>query len=344
MSSDTFADVIFAQIGSAGIITLNRPKAINALTEPMVNAIASQLAVWADDPSVQIVVLTGAGERGLCAGGDIRALYNSGKEGDGEAETFWRHEYALNADIATYPKPYVALMDGLVMGGGIGLSAHARYRVVTERSKLAMPEVGIGFLPDVGGTWLLSHAPGETGTYLGLTGITFTAADAIYARFADVMISSTKLEAFIADLGNADNATGVETILAAFATDAGQSQLAAQHDEINKVFQGDCVETIILNANAQATDWSKGVAQTLFERSPTSLKVTLAALRRAKTLPSLKACLELELRAGLHILKGSDFYEGVRAQIIDKDRNPKWLPATLAEIDQAAVNAHFDPI
>jgi enoyl-CoA hydratase len=223
MSSDTFADVLFAQIGSAGIITLNRPKAINALTEPMVNAIASQLAVWADDPSVQIVVLTGAGERGLCAGGDIRALYNSGKEGDGAAETFWRHEYALNADIATYPKPYVALMDGLVMGGGIGLSAHARYRVVTERSKLAMPEVGIGFLPDVGGTWLLSHAPGETGTYLGLTGITFTAADAIYARFADVMISSTKLEALIADLGNVDNATGVETILAGFATDAGQS-------------------------------------------------------------------------------------------------------------------------
>ncbi|ACB94266.1 enoyl-CoA hydratase/isomerase family protein [Beijerinckia indica] len=344
MNSVPFIDVLFFQRGHAGVITLNRPQSLNALTGPMVLAISDQLKIWADDPAVRVIILTGAGERGLCAGGDIRALCNSGKAGDGQAESFWRNEYALNDAIAHYPKPYVALMDGLVMGGGIGLSAHARHRIVTERSKLAMPEVGIGFLPDVGGTWLLSHAPGETGTFLGLTGTTFAGADALYAGFADVLIPSEHLEALIEKLAAVNEGEDVAAILKGAAIQSEPSFLALQRADIDRVFQGDSAEAMIAAANALGTDWSKTIAKTLLERSPTSVKVTLAALRRARKLPSLKACLEMELRAGLHILRGHDFYEGVRAQIIDKDRNPKWQPATLAEIDAATVNAHFDPV
>jgi len=343
MSSVPFTDVLFSQHGHAGVIMLNRPQTINALTGPMVLAVSHQLRIWSEDPDIYVIILMGAGERGLCAGGDIRALYTSGKAGDGQAETFWRDEYALNDAIARYPKPYVALMDGLVMGGGIGLSAHARHRIVTERSKLAMPEVGIGFLPDVGGTWLLSHAPGETGTFLGLTGTAFGAADALYTGFADILVPSNQLQALIDKLADIASSDDVSALLQEAAVKTETSSLSLQRADIDKVFQGDDAESMIAAAKALGTDWGNTVANTLLERSPTSVKVTLAALRRARKLSSLSACLEMELRAGLQILRGHDFYEGVRAQIIDKDRNPKWQPATLTEIDAAAVAAHFDP-
>src|SRR6201999_2392846 len=186
-------DLIVRREGAAGIIRLNRPKAINAMTYEMSLGIDAALDRFESDPAVAVVILEGAGERGLCAGGDIRGLYESAKAGGDLGKIFWRQEYVMNARIAKFPKPYVAFMDGLVMGGGVGLSAHARHRVVTEKTKLAMPEVGLGFFPDVGGTWLLSRSPGEIGTYFGLTGQTMNGPDAIYARFADAVVPAAKL-------------------------------------------------------------------------------------------------------------------------------------------------------
>ena len=190
-------EVLIRREGRAGRITMNRPKALNALTFPMIGHIRAALAGWKDDPSVELVLLDGAGERGLCAGGDVRSLYESRAQGSGFARTFWRDEYRLNALIARYPKPYVAIQDGIVMGGGIGLSSHASHRIVTERSQLAMPETGIGLIPDVGGTWLLANAPGQVGVYLGLTGEAMRGADAIHARFSDALVPSAKLPALI---------------------------------------------------------------------------------------------------------------------------------------------------
>src|SRR5580658_5115908 len=191
-AAETEGDLIVRREGAAGIIRLNRPKAINAMTYEMSLGIDAALDRFESDPAVAVVILEGAGERGLCAGGDIRGLYESSKAGGDLGKIFWRQEYVMNARIAKYPKPYVAFMDGLVMGGGVGLSAHSSHRVVTERTKLAMPEVGLGFFPDVGGTWLLSRSPGEIGTYFGLTGRTMNGPDAIYARFADAVVPSDK--------------------------------------------------------------------------------------------------------------------------------------------------------
>ena len=193
MNAPATDEVLISREGRAGRITMNRPKALNALTYPMVGQIWNALLDWRDDPAVELVLIDGAGERGLCAGGDVRSLYESRTQGSGAARSFWSEEYRLNALIGRYPKPFVAIQDGIVMGGGIGLSGHARHRIVTERSQLAMPETGIGLIPDVGGTWLLAHAPGETGIYLGLTGERMGAADAIYARFSDAFVPSHKL-------------------------------------------------------------------------------------------------------------------------------------------------------
>ena len=185
-------ELIVRREGAAGVIRLNRPKAINAMTLEMSLGIDAALDRFEADPAVALVLLEGAGERGLCAGGDIRGLYESSRVGGDLGKVFWRQEYTMNARIARFPKPYVAFMDGLVMGGGVGLSAHGRHRIVTERTRLAMPEVGLGFFPDVGGTWLLSRSPGEIGTYFGLTGETMNGPDAIHARFADAVVPSAK--------------------------------------------------------------------------------------------------------------------------------------------------------
>src|SRR5215469_16470745 len=206
-AADTEGDLIVHREGSAGIIRLNRPKAINAMTLEMSLGIDEALDRFEADPAVAVVVLEGAGDRGLCAGGDIRGLYESSRAGGDLGKRFWRQEYAMNARIAKYPKPYVAFMDGLVMGGGVGLSAHGRHRVVTERTRLSMPEVGLGFFPDVGGTWLLSRAPGELGAYFGLTGQTRNGPDAIHARFADAVVPTDKLPALREPLTKLDPGT-----------------------------------------------------------------------------------------------------------------------------------------
>jgi enoyl-CoA hydratase len=290
---------------------------------------------------VSVVVIDGAGTRGLCAGGDIRALLESGSRNDGMAETFWRDEYKLNAAIGSYPKPVVAFMDGIVMGGGVGISAHASCRIVTEKTMLAMPEVGIGLLPDVGGTWLLSHAPGELGTYLALTGSRIGGADAILAGLADYFVQSERLPELAKALAETSD---VETVVKSFASDPGPAPLAEKAAAINVMFGHDTVEQILETARTSGDDWAVKTAAEVEAKSPTSVKVTLAALRGARALDSLEDCLTVEFRIISRMFHAPDFREGVRAAVIDKDQSPRWQPASLSEVSEAAVSAHFAPL
>ena len=337
-------DVATERRGSAGIVRLNRPKALNSLTLPMVRAIASALAGFAADDAVASVVILGEGERGFCAGGDIRALYHSGREGTGEAASFWREEFRLNYAIATYPKPYVALMDGITMGGGVGLSSHGSHRVVTERTRLAMPETGIGYFPDIGATWLLSHAPGETGTFLGLTGLDVGAADAIHAGLADHCVASARLPTLVdavAGLPVSATALDVHRTIAETATEAAPGILDANRATIDRVFAHDSMEAIVDALATEPDDFCRETRRVIATRSPTSLKLTLRLLRAGARSASLAECLTREFGVGLQILRNPDFYEGVRAAVIDKDRNPKWSPASLAEVGEADIDRFF---
>ncbi|WP_105035498.1 enoyl-CoA hydratase/isomerase family protein [Cryobacterium aureum] len=334
-------EVLFTRNGQVGHITLNRPRSINALTHGMVNAIQKVLDEWADDPTLGTVLLTGSGERGLCAGGDILSLYRDATTGDGSAAAeFFRDEYHLNASIANYSKPFVAIMDGLVLGGGIGLSAHGSHRVVTEHSKLGMPETGIGFVPDVGGTWLLSHAPGELGTFLALTAGTARAGDAIALGLADSYIASDQIPALLAGLATTD----ADPAIAALTQAPPASTLQAQQSWIDQAFSGESVPAIIDHVRALSTAEANAAAEALSTKSPTALAVTLASLRSARQLPNLEAALEQEYRVSVHAHRAPDFAEGVRAQIVDKDRQPHWSPPTLDGVTPAQVDSYFAPL
>ncbi|WP_308465688.1 enoyl-CoA hydratase/isomerase family protein [Rathayibacter soli] len=347
------AEVLFTRSGRLGHITLNRPQAINALTHGMVVEIQRVLDEWRDDAGVQTVLLTGAGERGLCAGGDIVSLYRDAVRGDDRAAAqFWADEYRLNASIARYPKPYVAIMDGLVLGGGIGLSAHGSHRVVTERSTLGMPETGIGFVPDVGGTWLLSHAPGELGTFLALTAGTVHAEDAIAIGLADHLVPRERLVELVASLESADATAAI----AAVASTPGPGTLAGQRGWIDVAFAGNEAGEILHRlgkqpaavtgnaASGAAAGAAASAAERIASKSPTALAVTLESLRRARQLDSLEAALDQENRVSLRAFAAHDFAEGVRAQVIDKDRAPHWDPIDIPARTDAAVTAFFEPL
>src|ERR1700744_3965993 len=275
---DNEGDVIVRREGNAGIIRLNRPKAINALTLEMVRVIAAALDRFERDPAIALVLLEGAGERGLCAGGDIRGLWESPKAGGDLGKRFWSQEYVMNARIAKYPKPYVAFMDGLVMGGGVGLSAHSSHRVVTERTKLAMPEVGLGFFPDVGGTWLLSRTPGEVGAFFGLTGLTMNGPDAIFARFADAVVSSAKLPALreaLTAVRPGIISAEVDKIIAGFATGESAGPIAAMQPSIDRWFAHDRMEDIFVELARDDSEFAQSTLKTLKEKSPRGMVVTL---------------------------------------------------------------------
>jgi enoyl-CoA hydratase len=330
--------VLLRTDGRAARITLNRPKALNALNHAMVRRIDRALTAWEHDPAVETVVVTGAGERGLCAGGDIRVVHDDARDGDGTASAaFWRDEYRLNARIARYPKPYVAVMDGIVMGGGVGISAHGSVRVVTERSRIAMPETGIGFVPDVGGTHLLALAPGELGTHLALTGASIGAADALLCGLADHYLPSASLPEFVSDLAGKP----VQEALARHARAAPPAGLAERREWIDACYSADTVEEILRRLLAVGDPAAKETAEILLGNSPTALKVTLAALRSARRLGRLERVLDQEFRISCAALSAPDLVEGVRAQIIDKDRAPRWSPATLAEVTDADVERFF---
>jgi enoyl-CoA hydratase len=332
-------DVRTAVHNGLGRITLDRPKAINALNHDMVKAIAAALDAWEHNDLVRAVVLDGEGERGLCAGGDIRSIYADARSGGTDSLAFWADEYRLNARIASYPKPYVALMDGLVMGGGVGVSAHGSLRVVTERSRVGMPEVGIGFVPDVGGTYLLSRAPGLLGTHIAFTTAQLSGADAIHSGLADYFVPSGRLGELVDALGEG----APSEIVRSFAEPAPVSELAAQQSWIDECYTAPTVEQILTRLREHG-EAASSAAKEIEGKSPTALKVTLRALRSAAELPDLETVLAQEFRISTAALHSPDFAEGIRAQIIDKDRNPAWSPATLAEVTDERVEAFFAPL
>lgn len=335
MSSVEEGDLIVRREGAAGVIRLNRPKAINAMTLEMSEGIDAALDRFETDPAVSVIILEGAGERGLCAGGDIRGLWESSREGGDLGARFWRQEYIMNARIAKYPKPYVAFMDGLVMGGGVGLSGHASHRVVTDRTKLAMPEVGLGFFPDVGGTWLLSRSPGEIGTYFGLTGQTMNGPDAIHAKFADAVVAAARwpeLREALTKVRPGVSAADVTRLINGFATGEAAGPVAAREPLIDALFGFDRMEDIFAALMRDGSEFALATLKTLNEKSPRGMVVTLKLLRLARTASNLEECLVREYRAALEVFRSDDFREGVRAAVIDKDRNPTWSPPRIEDV------------
>ena len=340
-------DLIARREGAVGVIRLNRPKAINAVTLEMFRDIDKALDDFEADPAVGLILLEGAGERGLCAGGDIRALYESSKVRGDLGKILWREEYILNDRIARFPKPYVAFMDGIVMGGGVGLSAHGSHRVVTEKTKLAMPEVGLGFFPDVGGTFLLSRSPGEIGTYFGLTGQTMNGPDAVYAKFADAVVPSAKLAALRETLVNLRvgvDAADVKAAIDGFATGATSGPVAALQPQIDRWFAHDRMDDIVADLQRDGSELAQATLKTLGEKSPRGMVVALKLLRLGRGSASLEECLVREYRAALEVFASDDFREGVRAAVIDKDRNPRWSPARIEDVTPEMVAPYFAEI
>lgn len=337
-------DLIARVEGSAGIIRLNRPKAINAVTLDMFRNIDKALDRFEAEPAVSVILLEGAGERGLCAGGDIRALWESSKVDGDLGEIFWREEYVLNARIKRFPKPYVAFMDGIVMGGGVGLSAHASHRIVTDRTRLAMPEVGLGFFPDVGGTWLLSRSPGEIGSYFALTGQIMNGPDAVYARFADAIVPAANLPGLrraLTEVRAGATAAEVTKLINGFATSEMAGPVAAKQAPIDALFAFDRVDEIVAGLKLDGSEFAQSTLKTLGEKSPRGMVVTLKLLRLARQSRSLEECLVREYNAALEVFRSDDFREGVRAAVIHKDGNPKWSPAAIEDVTPEMVAPYF---
>ncbi len=305
-----FDEILTRVENNVGFLTLNRPKAINSLTHAMVNTMHEVLAEWEQDDDVRAVVLAGAGERGLCAGGDLVALYRSATADGAEAREFYYDEYLLDAQIARYPKPYIALMDGIVMGGGVGVSAHANTRVVTDTSKLAMPEVGIGFVPDVGGTYLLSRAPGKLGLHAALTGEPFSGADAIAMGFADHYVPHAALESFTRAIIESGADDGVGAALDSYAVAPPFSERVSQRTWIDECYAGDTVEDIVAALRGHDAGPANDAANLIATRSPTALSVALEAVRRAGKLETLEDVLRQEYRVSCATLRTHDYVEG----------------------------------
>jgi enoyl-CoA hydratase len=337
------SDLIVARQGALGRITLNRPKALNALTYGMVHEMHRALKAFASDDKVIAVLVEGAGERGLCAGGDIRSIYDAQLAGDDLPARFWRDEYIMNAYIARYPKPYIAIMDGIVMGGGIGVSVHGSHRIVTERTRAAMPEVGIGFSPDVGGTWLLAHAPGELGTYAGLTATQMNGADAIAAGLADAHVLAGELPDLIEDISRCDSRGAIEAAIAARASDAAPGPIASARGWIDACFAFTSVDEIMVSLASRTEPEAQKALVSMQRHCPKSLKVALHAMRQARRLSSLEEALQMEYRVSLACIAAPDMVEGIRAVVVDKDQKPRWSPASLAGVTPEMVESYFMP-
>ena len=329
-------DVLVRVKGRVGYLTLNRPQALNALSHEMAMSIESALVEWQADKAVSMVLIDAEGEKAFCAGGDVAQLYKQGIAGDIESgRQFWRDEYRLNALIDQYPKPYVAIMDGITMGGGVGISAHGSHRIVTERSTLAMPECSIGLVPDVGGTHLLSRSPGYIGEFLALTGERLKGADALFANFADYYVPVERLDA----LKSALLESGDVNIIDSFhETPPTSSALASNAAEINRVFGAETLATVLSSLNELDSDWAVSAAKKIGYSSPLALTLAFDLVRQARLEPGIEKALEREYRFVSRAMESCDILEGIRAALIDRDRTPVWKHASIAEIPKELIN------
>jgi len=335
-------EIHFQKLGLAGKILLDRPKALNALTLGMVRLMHPHLKAWSHDSAVSHVIVEAAGDRAFCAGGDIRALYLWGKTNNPIVTRFYLEEYQLNTAIKRYPKPYIAIMNGITMGGGVGISVHGSHRIVTEKLAFAMPETGIGLFPDVGGTYFLPRCPGETGMYLALTGGRIGAADALFAGIADYYVPSSNITLVVEAL---IHTTDVDDIIRSFTQDAGPSELANTQNWIDESFCLSSVEEIVADlenekADPEHSDWARKTAQVIKTKSPLSQKIAFRQIRSGKTL-EFEDCMKLEYRLAVRFMAGHDFYEGTRAIVIDKDLNPIWQHSSLEEVTDELVDQYF---
>jgi enoyl-CoA hydratase len=331
-------DIQFEAQGALGLITLNRPKVMNALTLDMIHAMTERLGAWARDPDIAAVLIQGAGEKAFCAGGDVLALIRP----DNEAfiEGFFRDEYRLNRLIFRYPKPYIALIDGIAMGGGVGVSVHGRYRIATERTLFAMPETGIGMFPDVGATYFLPRLAGEVGLYLGLTGARLKAADCLHAGLAEAFVPLDRHGELLAGLADG---RWPETLLAEFGGDAGPAPVAEHRQAIDQCFSAGSVAEIMDRLAAEGGDWAEKTLTSLGRMSPTALKIAYRQIREGREL-DFEDCMMLEYRLSQRVIPGHDFREGVRALLVDKDMTPHWAPPTLAAVTDEQIDGVFAPL
>lgn len=333
-------EIQYRVIGNLGHITLNRPKALNALTYAMCEKITELLLEWQDNSEIGAVLIDGAGDRAFCAGGDVILLHDSGKAGDSRAEEFWRIEYALNELIHCYSKPYISLIDGFVMGGGVGLSVHGKYRVAGDATVFAMPETGIGYFPDVGGTFFLPRLGMSVGQWLGLTGARLNVGQTCDIGIANLYVPTDKHSDLIEALGMADldgTDSRVNKVLEAF------SQVPPAHDAIPKAikaFNCGSVPEILLSLDRDNSEWAAKQAKNIRRKSPIAMCVTFEALKRGINM-TFRQVMTQELDISLNFLRTQDFYEGIRSQLIDKDRNPKWSHSSVDEVSSAQVEQLF---
>ncbi|XP_004559190.2 3-hydroxyisobutyryl-CoA hydrolase, mitochondrial isoform X1 [Maylandia zebra] len=350
MSSHAEPEVLLEKVGRTGVITMNRPKVLNALNLTMIRQIYPQLKKWESDNETDIVIIKGAGDKAFCAGGDIRAVTEAGKVGDSLAQDFFREEYILNNAIGSYRKPYIALIDGITMGGGVGLSVHGRFRVATEKTLFAMPETAIGLFPDVGGGYFLPRLQGKLGLFLALTGFRLKGRDVQRAGVATHFVESKKipdLQKELVDL-KSPSAEDVSRVLDSYQSqsslDAEKPFILKKHlSDIDRLFSASSVEGIVKNLKTDGSEFAKKQTETLSKMSPTSLKITLKQLQAGAAL-SLQDVLVMEYRLSQACMRGCDFYEGVRAVLVDKDQNPKWNPSTLEEVSNQMVEQCFSSL
>lgn len=334
-------EILFERRGCAGFVTLNRPQALNAATDTMVRQLAKQLYLWENDSAINRVVLKAAGERAFCAGGDIRALYEQYQAGDVEKSiAFWREEYTLNHRIKHYPKPYVSLIDGIVMGGGVGLSVHGTYRVAGDRYSFAYPEVGIGFFPDVGATYVLPRLPGKIGMWIGLTGLRVNAEDGVYCGLATHRVASAQFPELERALTTDES---VPEILDTFASKRQKGRLEDDHPLIDRIFSLSSVEEILAALDGEMSEEAAKLARAIRQKSPVSLKIAFEQVQRGGALDFAEA-MQTEFRIVNRVAREPEFYEGIRAVVIDKDNAPKWNPQALEAVSRERVESYFAPL
>jgi len=336
-------EVLFTQEGHLGLITLNRASALNALTLPMILAIQQQLEAWKTDATVYAVVLCATSGAAFCAGGDVRWLYEAGKTQNPEQMNFFWHEYRMNHFIHHFGKPYIALMDGMTMGGGVGVSMHGSHPVASERFVFAMPETGIGFFPDIGASYLLNRCPDSLGIYLGLTGNRLDAEQALHAGLVKEIVHSEKIPSLIQALSEEDLSDNAHARVTACLKQFAEQPVAQQEKQtvIHQCFSKPTIEEISSSLKSSEDPQALGLDKILSKKSPLSLKVTLAQLQKTKGL-TLAQCLKIDYDLVGHFMRGSDFYEGVRALLIDKDKNPQWQPARLESVTEQMVVDTFE--